>query len=304
MKKNFLAVLAAAVIIFASSGQLLAYMLSGDVDNPGNYSAGGDLWTSVLTPATIHVYKGPLNPTGENWIQGDYIRVTGSSGSTAIFSVGELNPTYGNQAVTLTGNLSGGFDLSGSGRSVTDVNGIQVIHAVDALKGGTYSYSNQVSVSGSGITAQSFNLAQLQGMTQSTYDGATAFTGPALLSILGAAGVNTGNLNQVVIAKATDGYTTLLSMYEVVNPISTTADLLAIIASNHSINEGPWTSGTKTKNDNGLTRLVLPGDLATGRWVSNLSSLEVVPTPTPAAIYLLGSGLLGLIGFKRRLLKA
>jgi hypothetical protein len=302
MKKSISLILAViAAVLFASSSQSLAYTVVGDVANPGNYSIGGDLWTGVLSSASINVYKGTLNPTGENWIEGDYVLVTGSGGSTALYSVGELNPSYGNQAVSLTANGSGGFDLSGAGRSVNNVTSIDVVHAVDVIKGGTYSFSTQATVSAPGVASKSYDLSSLQAMAQTTYNGSTtSYTGPTLLDVLNDTGVDTANMSQYIIAMGTDGYATVLSMYEVAHPTGTVADLLGIIASNGSINQGQWTNSKGTQNDNGFARLILPGDKGGGRMVSNLANIEVAPVPIPASLFLFGPGIAGLAVLRRR----
>jgi hypothetical protein len=297
---GFALVVAMAVTFFASTGQAPAYSISGDVTAPGDYSTTGLLWNvvnggSATNGATINSGVGnPLNPTGENWIEGDYVLVKGGGGSSAVFSVGEINPGYGKESVNLVSNGSGGYNLASfDTRDVTDVSGIQVIHAVDVIKGGTYSYSTSLTLSGSGIPSVAYTLPDLQGMTQTTYTGGKIYTGPTLLSVFNNLGINTGDLNKVIIVRGSDGYATVLSMGEVVG--ATSPVLLAISASDGSLNGGG-------ASDKGLARLAITGDSKAGLWVSNLASIEVdtIPTPEPATILLFGCGLLGLCGLKLR----
>jgi hypothetical protein len=116
--------------------------------------------------------------------------------------------------------------------------------------------------------------------TYTNTSGAT-WTGPTLLSLLKASGVDTKVMNSYVVVSATDGYATVLSMYEVTHKTGAQYDLIAISASDGELNEGPWTSPTKglNQNDNGFARLVIPGDKGAGRWVSNVDQIVVLRVP-------------------------
>jgi hypothetical protein len=82
--------------------------------------------------------------------------------------------------------------------------------------------------------------------------------------------------SQIVIAKATDGYEVSFALGEL---MSHPSDLLANASSNSDF------------PNNGIARTVLPDDLARGRWVSNVTELDVMSIPGPIA----GAGLPGLI---------
>lgn len=298
MKKNlFVLVALAALMALASGGPVLAYTLSGDFTNPGIYTenTGGDLWTMLKGTG------GGINPRAatENSIEGDYVLVTGASGS-ALYAVGELDTKFAPvNAVTITANGSG-FNLSGEGRTVTSVTNISVVHAADPIKGGTYAYSTGLTISGEGITPKNYNLQGLAAaLAPVTYTGTSAtYWGPSLANLLGKAGINTANMDSYIVVGATDGYATVLSMYEVTHPTGTQADLIAYGATDGELNQGKWSGGTK--NDNGFARLILPGDKGAGRWVSNVDSIKVSTVPVPPGVFLLAPGLLGLFGMRKR----
>jgi hypothetical protein len=292
MKKKFgfIMVVAALVMLFLSSGSVFAdgvkgFSITGDfTDTPCNATlgTGGDLWT--LLEGTCGGIRQPLpnamNPTNHNWIEGDYVLVTGGNGSSALYSVGELDTGYARaNAVTISCDKKGRCDLAGEGRAVRNVTNIDVVHAVPIGKGveTVHPVSNEFVVSGAGITPQTYNLADLGKMAQETYTSTASqnkgavvtYTGPTLLRILADAGINTKDMNSYVVVQAVDGYATLLSMYEATHMTGTQVDdLLAISASDKSIN------GTTT-SDSGVVRLILPGDSAPGRWVSNVDQIVV-----------------------------
>ena len=281
MKRNFGLILAisALAMLLLSSGPVFAYTVEGDFNTPGTYtlSTGGDLWT--LLQAT----GGGLFTAGvENTYEGDFVLVTGRNGSSALYAVGELDTKFAPAgAVTLTLDKNRQCDLAGEGRAVKDVSNIDVLFAVPVIKGGQYFFSNRLVVSGAGIIPKTYYLADIEKMTQEIYtntSGAT-WTGPTLLSLLKASGVNTRDMNSYVVVSATDGYATVLSMYEVTHMTGTQYDLLAITASDGELNEGPWVNSKGTQNDDGFARLVVPGDKGAGRWVSNVDQIVVHRLP-------------------------
>jgi hypothetical protein len=299
MKKHLCVVvfLAAAMALFGSTGPVLAYTVAGDFATPGTYTlaTGGNLWT--LLEGTGGGIKGGT----ENAIEGDYVVVTGAGGSMALYAVGELDTKFSTQSVMLT-PAGSGFDLSGEGRTVDNVTSINVVHAVDVIKGGPYSYSTGLTVSGTGITPRTYNLAGLLALTPSYYVGTSStYWGPTLSSLLNNSGVNTSNMLSYVVVTATDGYATVLSMYEVTHMTGTQYDLIAYSATDGELNEGKWSSGTK--NDNGFARLIVPGDKGPGRWVSNVNGLEVAAVPVPSGLFLFAPGLAGLAAMRRRFKK-
>jgi len=274
MKKHFGFVMAVAalVMLLSWSGSVFASGVGGDSNITGDFntvpcnvtlSTGGDLWT--LLQGTCGGIPEPV----KNAQVGYYVLVTGRDCSSALYSVGELDPTFGNVAVTLTSNNKGGYDLAGGGRTVHNVSNIDLVHAVPVIRGGNYSFSSYLIVSGAGITPETYNLTDLQEMTPETYTSASGatWTGPTLANVLHASGIDTRDMNSYVVVQATDAYAAVLSMYEATHMTGTQYALLAISASDNSINKGG--------KDSGLGRLVLPNDNVAGRWVSNVAQIVV-----------------------------
>ncbi|MEN6440562.1 MAG: hypothetical protein ABFD97_18470 [Syntrophobacter sp.] len=310
MKRNFAFIMAIAALamLLSSTGPVFAcwgtagFKLAGDFKEPDcapvTLSTGGDLWTllqdtcggvmgSIYDPVNHYPPEFLINPTNHNWADGDYVLVTGKDGIGALYSMGELDPKFAPaNAVTLTCDRKGRCDLAGMARVVRNVSNIDVVHAVDTVKVGTRTYTQQLIVSGAGITPRIYNLADLEGMTQVTYTGTVqakgaTYTGPTLRSILKDAGIDTRDMNSYIVVNGPDGYGTLLSMYEATHQSSTEGGvpeypLLAISASNTSINCWITDPATCTKEkDNGFARLVLPGDKVWGRWTSNVYQIVV-----------------------------
>jgi len=299
MKKNFALIVAisALVMLLSSSGPVFAHGVNGDFSITGDFntvpctvtpSTGGDLWTLLEdTCGGISQTSPPMNPTNHNWIEGDYVLVTGKHGSKALFSVGELDTKFApaGTGATLTLDKKGGYDLAGEGRTVQNVCNIDVVKAVPIGKGveTVHPFSTLLIVSGEGITPRTYNLTDLEAMTQETFDASSSttntkgvWTGPTLLSVLEASGIDTRDMNSFLVVSATDGYATVISMYEATHMTGAQYALLAIKASDGSIN------GT-TSSDSGLARLILPNDTAAGRWVSNVDQIVVHKLPCKEA---------------------
>lgn len=307
-KKNlsFALVVGLTVTLLAWTSPVQAdYTISGMVTTAGSYSTTGSLWTAVNS-AVVHNPSGPQ----ENGITNDYVEVDGSNGSAAYFAVSELSSNYDSgsstASPTLSSNGSGGFNLtSNDGRSVTGVTSMEVI---DAFPQGTNGGNNggvstSLNISGGGGNATYNGVAALNAAGTNPTGGVavtqkgvtTTYYGPTLLSVLQNSGVNTTNLNQMLIFVASDGYSTLLSMGEIVG--DSTPILLATAASDGSINV---TGDSKT--DNGMARLVLTGESGKGQWNSNLDAIQVetpTPTPAPSPLVLLGFGLVGLVVWRK-----
>jgi hypothetical protein len=318
MKKNFVFMMAvtALVVVLSWRGPVRAYEVTGDVTS-GWSSEGGDLWYDVLKetatstagqyddagdnphgvlvrPPTTKSLPNPLSPTNHNWIEVDYILVTGRGGQRVLYSVGELDPRFGNEAVTLTLNRNKrDYDLAGAGRAVKMVGTIEVVHAFTNIKSvpnDARPYSPMLVVSGAGITPQTYDLADLQAMGQVTFDASSSktntygiWTGPRLLDVLNASGVDTKNMNSYIIVQGADGYATLLSMYEVTHnagacPLASECPLPLLAISGCFPDTGKCSincGSSCSKGENGFVRTALPKDLAAGRWVSNTAQIIV-----------------------------
>ena len=139
-------------------------------------------------------------------------------------------------------------------------------------------------VSGQVAAPATFDAAALQRLPQATQSvtyragsGSVSdtFTGPALTSVLQAAGgavidpsIRNGELRQYVVATGEDGYRAVVSLGEISPRFGNRADL---IATSDRLNQLPSPSG--------FARLVATGDVAGGRYVSNLVDLSVQTAP-------------------------
>ena len=134
--------------------------------------------------------------------------------------------------------------------------------SVPALPTGPGGVSTSLAVSGLTSNSGVYTLAALQSTfapVQQTVNGNT-YTGIPLVTLLN---LNSLNINsQIVVGKATDGY-------EVVYSAAELAD--------NANNILPYADTGGNFPADGLARTILPGDNKQGRWISNLSSLEVDP---------------------------
>jgi len=335
MKKKFGFIIGvvAFVIVFAFSSPVQAgkiktcpgqgYRVTGDVTSDWG-AEGGDLWYDVLketasstaggyddatTPPVYGVMVRPpssidlpnsVNPTNHNWVEVNYLLVSGKYGQRTLYSVGELDPRFGNKPVTLTKDKKG-YELSGLGRCVRGVSTIDVVHAFTNIKGvpnDARPYAPWIVVSGGGIAPRTYDLTALQTMPQVTFDASTStsntygiWTGPRLVDVLRASGVDTEDTDSYIVVQGADGYATVYSMYEVTHKIGiqdlTTCPacepgyvMLAVKdgSAKNTLNNGTCadaeSAGTVCK-DGGIVRTVVPGDWQAGRWISNAAQIIV-----------------------------
>ena len=238
------------------------------------------------------------NASVKNDILRDVVIATGSDNYAVVYSLGEINPTFGgtnpNPVLVAYANNPGqlltsdGFarttaptDLKG-GRYVSNLANLQVLHAPTLT--GTFpgGLSTSLSVTGNVTAPTTFNLASLTAMpaTTVTVSGPPAtYTGVSLWTLLNKVGVTTNPtikndiLRDYVIATGTDGYQAIVSMGEIdpdFGGSTTNPDIVA-----YALNGGA--PGTSLGTD-GFARLITPADNAHGRWVSNLMNLEVFDT--------------------------
>jgi hypothetical protein len=309
--------------------------VSGAVDHPTTYSAAAltalpqvtqtDTFASGTTPQT-HTYTGPtiwnaINATGvqttpgvKNDILDRYVLATGTDGYRVVYSLGELDPAFGNRTdLVATQETIGGktAPLAGDGLARTtapgDVKGGRYVSNLSALtvraSGSTVTgsgggQSKQFSVSGAVVNGKTFDLAALQALPTITETvGGTTYVGVSLWDLLNTTtglvtdpAVKNDVLDKFVVATGSDGYKALISMGEIDPAFGNQPDLVAYEADGALLDA------------NGFARLVVPGDLKAGRYVSNLINLQVfsatsVPEPANAAMLL--AGLAGLGAFAR-----
>ncbi len=320
-----------------------SFTVSGAVGTPGTYDAASLAALPQSTQAVTYLaggspvsdtFTGPtlwgmlqaaggvtVNPANKNDLLRQYVIATGSDGYEAVISAGEISPQFGNkQDLVATSDTGGslpspdGFariiatgDMAG-GRYVSNLTSLTVTSspAQPGTGGGT---TTTFAVGGAVTTPSTFDLASLEALTPYpetvTYlAGGTpvtdTYTGALLWDVLSSDGIitNPANKNDVlrrlVTATGSDGYQVDFALGEL-SPSFGDAPILVAYSD---------TAGQIAGGD-GFARIVVPGDIAGGRYVSNLASLTVfdgtaVPEPTSLALLLAGLGLAGLLRQRER----
>ncbi len=131
----------------------------------------------------------------------------------------------------------------------------------------------------------------------------STYTGALLWNVLGLAGIQLDSsikndiLRKVITVTGSDGYQVAFSAGEL-SPMFGNEPILVAYADT----DGQLGAG----GADGFARLVVPGDIAGGRYVSNISNLNVfdgvsaVPEPSTWAMLLLGFGGLGFVACRRK----
>ena len=269
---------------------------------------GPTLW-SVLGQAGLTAVPGARNSTLR-----DVVVATGSDGYKAAFSGGELDPRFGgSRAPVLAAYAQDGQPLgadgfaravvpgdAAGGRYVSNLAAFDVVQAPsNPSRGG--GASGGLTLSGLVARPGTYDAAALAALPATTervtYTAAgqpvsAGFTGVSLWTLLTAAGLVTDpaikndELRFYVLATGSDGYEAAFSLGELDPRFGGggAADLVAYAQDGQPL-------GT-----DGFARLVVPGDLAGGRYVSNLVSLQVIDAavvPEPGSLALLLAGLAG-----------
>jgi hypothetical protein len=287
--------------------------------------AGTSLWGLVNSSGIM------TDPAVKNDILNRYVLATGSDGYRVVYSDGELNPNFGNRPdlvayaetiggtsqllgadgfarTTAPGDVNGGryvsnlvnldVRISASTQSGTH-GGVSTQFAVSGAVGHVVTFNNLTDWSALGLTPVTQTVTFLSGSTPQTH----TYTGFSLWGLLNSSAVGlitdpsvkNDILSRYVVATGSDGYKALFSMGELDpgfggNPTS-------FIALSETVGgvSSPLTA-------DGFARIVVPGDARGGRYVPNLTSLEVfsaAPVPEPRTWGLMGFGLIAL-GFLRR----
>jgi DMSO/TMAO reductase YedYZ molybdopterin-dependent catalytic subunit len=149
------------------------------------------------------------------------------------------------------------------------------------------SFAPQVAVSGLVAQGRTFELADLQALSQVTlpvvYGAAgkiesASYTGPRLLDVLQAAGGATppsgknGQLHLYVLATGADGYQSVLSWGELDPQFGADPVLVAWQRDGAPLGDGA-----------GMAQLVVPGDKLGGRYVATLATIELRDGAAPAS---------------------
>jgi hypothetical protein len=294
-------------------------LISGQVADPGIYnlptttpvttesvtyqSAGvpvSDTYTGTTLWDLLADAGGVTTTAAKNDILSKYVIATGSDGYQAVFSLGEIDPLFGNQPVLVAyADTAGQLGPQGSdglarvvvpgdiagGRYVSELVGLQVETLPEPGPTGAGGISSHATLSGAVADPTIVTPATLSALNQSTTEKATylagsspvtdTYTGVSLWTLVQDAGLltNPGIKNDLlgfaVVATGSDGYRAIVSLGEIAPMFGNQPDLVAFADTAGQL--GP--SGV-----DGALRLVVPGDHAGGRYVSNLVSLQVIDT--------------------------
>jgi hypothetical protein len=292
-------------------------LISGQVADPGVYnlptttpvttesvtyqSAGvpvSDTYTGTTLWDLLADAGGVTTTTAKNDILSKYVIATGSDGYQAVFSLGEIDPAFGNQPVLVAyADTAGQLGPQGSdglarvvvpgdiagGRYVSDLVSLQVESLPEPGPTGAGGISSHAILSGAVADPTIVTPAKLSALNQSTMETATylagsspvtdTYTGVSLWTLVQDAGLLTNAaikndlLGFAVVATGSDGYRAIISLGEIAPMFGNQPDLVAYADTAGQLGPG---------GVDGALRLVVPGDLAGGRYVSNLVSLQVI----------------------------
>ena len=294
-------------------------LIAGQVADPGiynlpattpvssesvTYQAAGvpvsDSYTGTRLWDLLADAGGVSTTTAKNDILSKYVIATGSDGYQAAFSLGEIDPAFGNQPILVAyadtaGQLgphaSDGLarmvvpgDAAG-GRYVSDLVSLRVQSLPEPGPGGPGGPSPQATLSGAVSDPTIVTPDTLSTLYSATTETATylagpspttdSYTGVSLWTLIQSAGLLTDPaikndlLGFAVVATGSDGYRAVISLGEIAPTFGNQPDLVAYADTNGQL--GP-------NGSDGALRLVAPGDHAGGRYVSNLVSLQVIDT--------------------------
>ena len=242
---------------------------------------GASLW-GVLTNAGIQV-----DAARKNDVLNRYVLATGSDGYKTVFTLGEINPDFGNRP-----SIVAYAETTGGASAALTADGPFRVTAPGDVKGGRYvsnlvkldvrSSGSTVAASGGGVSTQfvvsgavqrpgTYDLAALQALPVVTRTVGTAtYTGVSLYDFLNTTvglvtnpAVKNDSLGLYVVATGGDGYKAAFAVGELDPGFGNQPDLIA-----YAQNGAPLTT-------TGFARIVVPNDIKAGRYVSNLIAIEV-----------------------------
>jgi hypothetical protein len=230
---------------------------------------------------------------GNNPILRNYIIATGASGTRSLISLGEIDQLFGgrgqpylvayehNGATLAVPTLIVPQDTTGT-RDIADLTNLSVLGVArpPVGPGGTTGQFTLSGVDTPGI----YDLAALQALPATTDHNVTFFnganpngphdyTGVSLWTLLTDAGI--GNiLTSYVLATGSDGFEVLYSLAELDPDFGAPSTLVGYAVDGGSL------------GSSGFARIVVPGDLRGGRYVSNIASLQVEEVAEPPTLAL------------------
>lgn len=240
----------------------------------GAHSFGGALLYSLLQQAGIMTVS-----TRKNDILRKAVLVTGTDGYGVAIALGEIIPRFANKQIILA--------YEEDGKPLPQADGFaRLIVPGDAFAGRYVSNVAQVAVTspgpvptlGAGTPSSAFYLDG-QVMHPAKYDLAAlkslptaqagSYSGVLLNDLLNQAGIvldkkKNGILRLGVVAVGSDGYSALIVGGEIAPKFGNVQVLVA------------YSTNGQLLSSDGFARIVVPGDQAMGRFVSNLTELQVV----------------------------
>jgi len=269
---------------------------------------GIPLWTLLGGTAGITVPGTP--PLPNNSILRSFVTATSSTGARSLVSIGEIHPNFGGvgDPVIVAFSKNGtalGAPMLVDAEDPTQARNVANLVSLDVdilpqPSGGSGGLSSTVTLSGV-ASPGTFDLAGLQAFPATTLTGivfnnATPFdyTGVKLWDLLVARGIDTSaTARGYVLATATDNVAVTFALSEI-DP-ATRGPLDVLLAYDRSAG-GLGTAG--------FARMVVPDDNRGGRYLSNVTSLEVgyiqaVPEASTWLMMIAGLGLLALVGRRR-----
>ena len=330
----------------AHAAESTSVSVTGEVKTPTVFSLPGlqalpqatksETYTSAGSPVT-DTFTGPTlwnviqaaggistNSAVKNDLLNKYIITTGTDGYKSIISAGEIAPNFGHKqdliAIQDTNNtlphpngvarVTASSDKAG-GRYVSNLDNLTVASAPRhaGIGGGT---TSSFKVDGAVATSLTFTLSSLEALTPHTetvtyMSGGTSvtdsYTGALLWDVLGKVGIETDPsikndiLRKIITVTGSDGYQVAFAAGELSPMFGNEPILVAYADTDGQLG----TSGL-----DGFARIVVPGDLAGGRYVSNLNEISVfdgvsaVPESSTWAMMLLGFCGVGFMTYRKR----
>lgn len=300
----------APVAVLGDVGALGVYnlpSLAPSTTEAATYTAAGTPVSDTYTGSTLwdllNQAGGVSTTSAKNDILSKYVIATGSDGYKAVFSLGEIDPQFGNQPVLVAdSDTAGQLGPSGSdglarmvvpgditgGRYVSDLVSLDVGSLPEPGPSGPGGPSSAFTLSGQVAAPGTYTPVTLQALNQGTTETATylsgsgqvtdTYTGVSLWSLLQDAGllsdpsIKNDLLRDVVVATGSDGYRAIISLGEIDPAFGNQPDFVSYKDTGGQL--GP-------NGVDGFARLVLPNDQAGGRYLSNLVSLQVVDVTAP-----------------------
>jgi hypothetical protein len=305
----------AALSALAPTTQKVTYTSAGQPVT--DTYTGVNLWTLLNSAGGITPIPGVKNSTLRN-----YVVAVGSDGYQTVYSSGEINPNFGKQpdmvAYADTGGQLGTGGSQGFARMVVPgdkaggryVSNLVTLHVgvAPSLPGSGGGVSSQFSLTGGVAHPGTYALANLMSLPATTliatYFAGSApvtdmYTGVSLWTLLMSAGLITDPtikndvLRKYVAVVGSDGYEAIFSLGEIDPAFGDQPDLVAYADTGGQLGNG---------GPDGFARLVVPGDTAGGRYVSNVTGIAVFDASVaePEAISLFATGLVAMVALLAR----